>query len=81
MLKHQTSLKILLEKVNALINLKNSPMNQHRREFIFPGMLSASSVMDIAFENFRSPLSNSGKFAKVMFKIRIDDKGAKDANG
>tara|TARA_B110000285_G_C15074572_1_gene589964 strand:+ start:79 stop:213 length:135 start_codon:yes stop_codon:yes gene_type:complete len=44
-------------------------------------MLSASSVMDIAFENFRSPLSNGGKFAKVMFKIKIDDKGAKDANG
>lgn len=43
-------------------------------------MLSASSDMSTAFENFRSPLENKGKFAKVMFKIALDFEGVKDSN-
>lgn len=43
-------------------------------------MLSASSEMNEAFENFRSPLDNKGKFARVMFKIRLDVNGVADPN-
>lgn len=43
-------------------------------------MLSASSDMDVAFENFRSSLDNKGKFAKVMFKIKLDINGVIDPN-
>lgn len=68
------------EKVNELMDLKKHYKHQGRREFIFPGMLSASSEMSCAFDNFRSPLHNKGKFAKVMFKIKIDDTGVKDKN-
>jgi hypothetical protein len=55
-------------------------LHQGRRSFIFPGMLSASSEMNEAFENFRSPLDNKGKFARVMFKIRLDVNGVADPN-
>jgi len=36
--------------------------------------------MNTAFDNFRSPLDNKGKFAKVMFKIKLDEEGVLDAN-
>ncbi len=69
------------QKVDQLIDLKkNYRIGKGEREFMFPDMLIAHSVMDNAFENFRTPLDNNGKFARVMFKIKIDQEGVQDPN-
>jgi hypothetical protein len=59
--------------VDELCDLKkNFRIARGEREFLFPGMLIAHSDMENAFENFRTPLDNKGKFTRVMFKIKID---------
>ena len=46
-----------------------------KRRFIFQGLMSANKSTDECFQNFKSPFNNSGEYAKVMFKIRTDQKG------
>lgn len=43
-----------------------------KKNFVIPGMLSANEQMDIAFENFVSPLESRGDYVKVVFKIETD---------
>ena len=50
-------------------------IKDEERVFTIPGMVSANRTQKAAFQNFRSPMKNDGKFCKVMFRIHIDNTG------
>jgi hypothetical protein len=61
-----------------LTKIQKGFSSDEKKNFVIPGMLSANEQMDVAFENFVSPLESRGDYVKVVFKIETDLKTGDD---